>query len=359
MPKRAEFLQAVKQALADRAGHRCSFPRCDAITIGPSAEGPTSTTATGMACHIYAAADGPPARRRNPELSFDELRSVENGIWMCYTDGKLIDADECTYTPEMLRHWRRIAENKARIRQQFGSSVRLSPQQSEGMQLLNLESKLSPLANFNEEVERLYFASCVSDIWGEDAANSIREFTVELARNAFEHGRARKFVILIEGRRITLRDDGTAFSLFDLRDHPQKRGGAAAVTQIVEHFANELICSYVRESDQNVTILARITEANEICTLTPCSVEFTIASRVRQYEDVFSFCDVHRECGTVYLVPKHTITHSDIMMIADKLHSRLSDDQAIVLVCGSISQGLADYAKKVAPNLRLMRLPNY
>ena len=69
-----------------------------------------------MACHIYAASNGPAARRVNTSLSVDELRSIDNGIWMCYTHGKLIDADEATYTPEMLKYWRKLAERKAQLR---------------------------------------------------------------------------------------------------------------------------------------------------------------------------------------------------------------------------------------------------
>ena len=47
-----------------------------------------------MACHIAAAAGGPGARRYVKEMSADERASVENGIWMCYTHGKVIDTDE-------------------------------------------------------------------------------------------------------------------------------------------------------------------------------------------------------------------------------------------------------------------------
>ncbi|WP_152977832.1 hypothetical protein [Bradyrhizobium pachyrhizi] len=81
------------KALAERVGHRCSFPDCNASTIGPSAESATSIAKTGMACHIYAAADGPAARRTGRSKSIDELRSIENGIWMCYRHGKLIDTE--------------------------------------------------------------------------------------------------------------------------------------------------------------------------------------------------------------------------------------------------------------------------
>lgn len=92
----AEFFQATKEKLAERAGYRCSFPGCRAVTIGPSAEGPDRSASTGMACHIRTAATGPSARRVS-NASPQTLKQISNGIWMCYRHGKLIDADETTY----------------------------------------------------------------------------------------------------------------------------------------------------------------------------------------------------------------------------------------------------------------------
>ena len=94
MGKRADFTVPVSRGLAERAGFICSFPKCNAPTIGPSAESSIASAKTGMACHIYAASDGPAARRIRPEMTIAELSAIENGIWMCYRHGKLIDADE-------------------------------------------------------------------------------------------------------------------------------------------------------------------------------------------------------------------------------------------------------------------------
>jgi hypothetical protein len=35
-------------------------------------------------------------------MSTAELQSAENGIWMCYRHGKLIDTDETTYSADIL-----------------------------------------------------------------------------------------------------------------------------------------------------------------------------------------------------------------------------------------------------------------
>lgn len=88
---RDDFMPDTKEKLAARAGYRCSFPGCRVLTIGPSSEGPDATSSVGMACHISAASAGPGARRYRPDMSPEDRRSISNGIWMCYTHGKLID----------------------------------------------------------------------------------------------------------------------------------------------------------------------------------------------------------------------------------------------------------------------------
>jgi hypothetical protein len=96
MKDRSDFNSTTKNALAKRAGNMCSFPGCNAITEGPSSESDMSVSKTGMACHIYAAANGPSARRVDVKMTAEELTDISNGIWMCYRHGKLIDTDEAT-----------------------------------------------------------------------------------------------------------------------------------------------------------------------------------------------------------------------------------------------------------------------
>src|SRR5687767_11744202 len=101
-----DFDSPVKLALEKRAGHRCSFPGCNRPTEGPSDESPLSVSRTGMACHIVAASDGGNARRRNSAqpkpLTRDELKSIDNGVWLCCVHGKLVDTDEVRFSVEML-----------------------------------------------------------------------------------------------------------------------------------------------------------------------------------------------------------------------------------------------------------------
>ena len=104
---RDEFNAATKELLAKRVGFRCSNPGCRQPTSGPQAD-PSGAVNIGVAAHITAASpDGP---RYDASLSPSQRSSAENGIWLCQTDGKLVDSDPMTYTVEGLREWKTTAE---------------------------------------------------------------------------------------------------------------------------------------------------------------------------------------------------------------------------------------------------------
>jgi hypothetical protein len=110
MGGRDDFSMGVKETLAKRVGFQCSRPGCGQVTSGPHAD-PTKSVNIGVAAHITAAALGGP--RFDDALSTEERCSQENGIWLCQTCAKLIDSDPLTYTADLLREWRRFAEQRA------------------------------------------------------------------------------------------------------------------------------------------------------------------------------------------------------------------------------------------------------
>ncbi|MEZ5587453.1 MAG: hypothetical protein R3E46_10325 [Sedimenticolaceae bacterium] len=107
MTRRDEFLESVKRLLRDRAGNQCSHPDCRAVTTG-AAEHPEKVNNVGKAAHICAAAPGGP--RYRPEMSKEERRSADNGIWLCSTHADEIDNDEERFPESLLRQWKRDAE---------------------------------------------------------------------------------------------------------------------------------------------------------------------------------------------------------------------------------------------------------
>lgn len=103
MSNRDDFSQKTKNSVAARAGWRCSFTGCTQSTHGPSAESPDAISNIGVAAHICAAAPGPGARRYDKTMSREERSGIGNAIWLCANHATLIDRDEATYTPAILR----------------------------------------------------------------------------------------------------------------------------------------------------------------------------------------------------------------------------------------------------------------
>ncbi len=104
---RDEFTQKTKLQIAKRAGWLCSDPDCKRLTVGATSDG-DGEIMLGEASHICAAAPGGP--RYDSGMSQAERRSAKNGIWMCKLHGKSIDTDDPKFTVELLRGWKRQAE---------------------------------------------------------------------------------------------------------------------------------------------------------------------------------------------------------------------------------------------------------
>lgn len=107
---RAEFTNATKRLIADRAGHQCSFPTCGRRTVGPGASA-GSKSGTGKACHIFAAAPGGPRGQRG--LTEEELKRPENGIWLCSDHATVVDNEGGSpFSPETLLSYKALQENR-------------------------------------------------------------------------------------------------------------------------------------------------------------------------------------------------------------------------------------------------------
>ena len=110
MKKRVDFDKKTKEIIAARAAYRCSFPECNATLIGPGMES-GSVDAIGECAHIYAAGEKGP--RCNHDLSEDDLKKPENGIYLCRKHHKLIDNHKGKkYPPETLMLYKQMHEYK-------------------------------------------------------------------------------------------------------------------------------------------------------------------------------------------------------------------------------------------------------
>ena len=109
---RDDFPAAVKRNAAMRVGYNCSCPTCGINTVGASLENDSKVSSIGVAAHIYAAAPGGP--RYDSSMTSKERSDIKNCLWLCQTHAHLIDTDEHTYTPELLKKWKEDAERVAR-----------------------------------------------------------------------------------------------------------------------------------------------------------------------------------------------------------------------------------------------------
>ncbi len=90
LSKRDEFTSSTKDLLANRVGRRCSNPNCRKLTCGAN-DNPSKITNIGVAAHICAAAEGGP--RFDSNMTSEERKAFDNGIWLCQNCAKLIDSD--------------------------------------------------------------------------------------------------------------------------------------------------------------------------------------------------------------------------------------------------------------------------
>jgi hypothetical protein len=99
-----KFSASIKEALAKAVSYHCSNPDCGAVTVGPQGS-------IGEAAHITAASPG--GARYSSDLKSTERAGIQNAIWLCRACHKLIDTNPTAYTEPMLRHWKKVAEDRA------------------------------------------------------------------------------------------------------------------------------------------------------------------------------------------------------------------------------------------------------
>jgi hypothetical protein len=103
---RDDFSQATKNRLAKQARYHCSNPSCRHLTSAPTSDAAKDVN-IGVAAHICAAAPGPGARRYRVDMTPEQRKSHENGIWLCQDCAKAIDSADPLFSEEVLHGWKR------------------------------------------------------------------------------------------------------------------------------------------------------------------------------------------------------------------------------------------------------------
>ena len=115
---RIEFDNKVKEVIRRRAGYRCC--KCGRTLVGPGAT-TSDSVELGQCAHIYAAKSSGP--RGQSHLTEKQLKSVENGMYLCTHCHKLVDGKlhKKKYRAEQLLQIKAIHEYKIAV--EIGNDV--------------------------------------------------------------------------------------------------------------------------------------------------------------------------------------------------------------------------------------------
>ena len=102
--KRLEPKPNTIKNLFAKSGNMCAFPGCHNAIVN------SHGVVVGEICHIVAAEKGGKRFINNEEWTNEKRRSIENLILLCPEHHKEIDADENTYTIEVLQEYKKQHE---------------------------------------------------------------------------------------------------------------------------------------------------------------------------------------------------------------------------------------------------------
>lgn len=347
MSNRANFSPATKELLAKRAGFHCSFPSCNAPTTGPSAESAESVSNSGMACHIWAAGSGGSARRVSTTMTKEQLEDASNGIWMCYTHGKLIDTDETTYTVGMLQTWKHIAEIRAKLSQELGRDVELTPRDLTQVPLPEETLQLPALGDENRIIGDAITNSCVEVLWGRELARATRDVLIELVRNAFTHGKATSTTIEIHSTYIEIADNGQHFDSENLANLPGGGGSLSLVALREDHGATIVFRSEYL-AGRNLNRLTPVRNPEDISSATPCSVAIDREALATLHQKLQTMV----ACNTIYvLLPKY-FALSDVF--AFRITQQIPSGKKVILVGKHLSGRVVEELRMLNPQIEVL-----
>jgi hypothetical protein len=352
MNKRDDFSEHTKKQLARRAGYRCSFPGCGAITVGPNDEAGTKSSSIGMACHISAASAGRGSKRFIASMTAAERKDIKNGIWMCYTHGELIDTDESRFSLEILNRWKEIAEQISRIvlEKQCEYKTALKYVQSSSLAIDNISIK--NLGNENELIGNFIIDSCLEVSWGKNLANAIRDYVIEHTRNALHHGNAKYVNISTNENYIEIIDDGNDYNPRDLLKKSSRLGGTLAIENLLHGYKEKIVFVTERLEYKNLTIISILTSAEEILDITPCSVRINLNELKSGKLKIL----VSETCKEIYIILPRFLSISDAIRNMRNFTDLKKETRELIFIAESLSDTVLQIIQRNYPSSQIIVL---
>jgi hypothetical protein len=347
MSARDDFRAPVREVLARRVAFICSFPGCDALTIGPSSDADDGSVSVGVAAHITAAAEGGP--RYDVNLSPEERASYANGIWMCQTHARFIDVD-LTFTADLLHEWKRAAEERVRAR--IGV-----PASGIDRQLTFDLAEITHPEVVNSLIGNALDRCGIARAWGKSEHGCVQDLLIEVARNALQHGGAKLVSLSIEPTRIALYDDGQEFDPMALEIRRSYSGGTLAVQQIRRAHPRDLFLAYSRQADGNELSILRIEALDAGQAMAPCTIRIDLNALHRSYSDwLVPWIESVEGCEDVLVMLPDYMSISDVIHAAVVLKKTLGATRRLHILLNKASDLATQLLAQELPLARFLRL---
>lgn len=147
-----EFSLQTRRNLARRASYICSNPSCKRTTTAPKKENSHDSISTGIAAHICANAENGP--RFSHIMKPDEIRSIDNGIWLCSDCSILIDREPTRFPVAILKKWK--SDHEEFVRNNHGKKL---PSENDAINTLTQAFSGSPSFPTSTAIKNTHLAT--------------------------------------------------------------------------------------------------------------------------------------------------------------------------------------------------------
>lgn len=347
---RDDFSPNTKETIAQQAGYLCSFPGCGNITIGPNDSNSSKTSSTGMACHISAASSGKNAKRYDANLTSTQRSHAENGIWMCYKHGKIVDNDETRYTAGILMHWKGLAREVFHYMHEQGVEYSEALRYLQNRPLAKNVFIVDSLGDENSIIGDALIDSCIHISWGNKLMDILREFLIEITRNAFIHGKASSVKFDFEGNRLILYDNGNNYNINSLLNEENGHGGKLTFEYLNKNYGKNLVVTSIRENDLNKTTISLIKRPKEIFNLTSCAIEITR----QEFKYGVNAYKIDDACNELFIVLPKYLTPSDLPRTCGNALDK--EERSVIFVGERLSELSVHLIKEKYPDSKIINI---